>query len=161
MSQADVDLVRRLNPAPGVDWAAIVRDDALAEALEEAVTKVFDPACKCAMVAVTETWFSGFDGLRKLWLDWLEPWATYRTEEEATIDLGDGRVLYLGRDFGGRRDGRGEIELRSSAIWTIRDEKVTEIVFFARRDAARDAAGCELGKRHDGAADLEPPTSRV
>jgi ketosteroid isomerase-like protein len=141
MSQADVDLVRRLNPAPEVDWAAIVRDDALAGALEEAVADVLDASFKCAMVAMTETWFSGFDGLRELWLDWMEPWASYRTEEEATLDLGDGRVLYLGRDFGGRRDGRGEIELRASAIWTISDGIVTQIVFFTDRDAAREAAG--------------------
>jgi ketosteroid isomerase-like protein len=141
MSQADVDLVRRLNPAPEVDWAAIVRDDALAAALEEAVADVVDATFKCAFVGVTETWFSGFDGLRALWLDWMEPWASYRTEEEATLDLGDGRVLYLGRDFGGRKDGREEIELRSSAIWTISNGKVTQIMFFAERDVAREAAG--------------------
>jgi ketosteroid isomerase-like protein len=49
-------------------------------------------------------------------------------------------VLYLGRDFGGRRDGLREIELLSSAIWTVREGKVIRIVFYASRDAALEAA---------------------
>lgn len=140
MSQQDVDLVRLLNLPPGVDWAATARDDELNGAIQQQVRSYFDPEFECALVGVTEMWRSGLDGLRRVWLDWLEPWASYRTEEEETRDLGDGRVLYLGRDFGGRRDGLGEVELLSSAIWTIRDGKVTQIVFYASRDAALEAA---------------------
>lgn len=140
MSQEDVDLVRRLNLTPGMDWAEIVRDDQRIAALQEGARPYFDDSFECALVGVTEMWRPGLDGLRRIWLDWLEPWATYRTEEEETRDLGDGRVLYLGRDFGGRRDGLGEIELLSSAIWTVRDGKITQIVFYATRNAALEAA---------------------
>lgn len=135
-----MDLVRRLNLAPGIDWAAIVRDDERNAALQEQVRPYFSESFECGLVGVTEMWRPGLDGLRKIWLDWLEPWATYRTVEEETRDLGDGRVLYLGRDFGGRRDGLGEIELLSSAIWTVREGKITEIVFYASRGAALEAA---------------------
>jgi ketosteroid isomerase-like protein len=141
MSKEDVDLVRRLNLTPGMDWAAIVRNDEQIAALQERARPYFDESFECALVGVTEMWRPGLDGLRRVWLDWLEPWTTYRTEEEETHDLGDGRVLYLGRDFGGRRDGLGEIVLLSSAIWTVRAGKVTRIVFYATRDAALEAAG--------------------
>jgi hypothetical protein len=60
-----------------------------------------------------------------------------------------GRALWLGRDFGGRPDGR-EVELHSSAIWTIRDGRVVEAVFYANRDDAFEAAGLsriEAGER--------------
>jgi ketosteroid isomerase-like protein len=57
------------------------------------------------------------------------------------VDLGDGRVLYLGHDYGGRKDGLGEIALLASAIWTVRDGKVAEVVFYANRDDAFAAAG--------------------
>lgn len=141
MSQTDVDLVRRLNLTPGVDWAEVVRDEERIAALQEQARPYFDDSFECGLVGVSEMWRPGLEGLRRIWLDWLEPWATYRTEEEETRDLGDGRVLYLGRDFGGRRDGLGEVELLSSAIWTVRDGKVTRIVFYATRDAALEAAG--------------------
>ncbi|GAC1436875.1 MAG: hypothetical protein NVSMB51_09180 [Solirubrobacteraceae bacterium] len=141
MSQQDVELVRSLGIAPGVDWAAIVRDDMLSAALEDAVRDRIDPSFDVAMVAVTETWRTGFAGLRQVWLDWLEPWSTYRVQEEDVIDLGGGRVLYLGRDFGTRHETPGEVELHASAIWTVRDGWVVQIVFYADRAVALAAAG--------------------
>jgi ketosteroid isomerase-like protein len=144
MSQEDVELVRSLNLQAEVDWAAIIRNDELVQGLQEVSAPFFEPDFECAVVGVTD-WLKGLDGLRRVWLDWLEPWATYRTEEDETHDLGDGRVLYTGHDYGGRRDGRGEIELRSSAIWSVREGKVTRIAFYAKREDALEAAGLAPG----------------
>jgi ketosteroid isomerase-like protein len=141
VSQEDVDLVRRLVAPAEIDWAAIVRSEELYAPLESQVQDLFDPDFECALVGVTEKRRRGFEGLREIWLDWLEPWASYRAEEERVIDLEDGRVLWLGHDYGGRRDGLGELELLSSSIWTIREGKVAAIVFYATRDDAFAAAG--------------------
>ena len=141
MSQEDVELVRSLVAPAEVDWAAIVRSEELYQPLEEQVGELFEPEFECALVSVTEKRLRGFEGLRSIWLDWLEPWATYRAEEERIVDLGDGRVLWLGRDFGGRRDGLGEIQPLSSAIWRARNGKIAEVVFYANRDDALAAAG--------------------
>jgi ketosteroid isomerase-like protein len=101
---------------------------------------VFAPEFRAGLAGVTETWLPGFEGLRKLWLEWLEPWDTYRAREERIEDLGDGRVLWLGQDTGTRVDGTGDVVMASSAIWTVRDGKVTEAVFYADRvRSLRDA----------------------
>ncbi len=141
MSREDVELVRALVPDARVDWAATVRDDELWQGLEEPSRTLFTSSFRCGLIGVTESWASGFDGLRAVWLEWLEPWASYRVQEEEIIDLDDGRVAWLGRDFGGRRDGRGEITLISSAIWTVEDGKISEAAFYAEREQCLRAAG--------------------
>jgi ketosteroid isomerase-like protein len=139
-----VDLVRALVSNAEVDWAAVVRDDELWNATAQGASALFDDSVSCALVGVTETRLRGLEGLRRIWLDWVEPWSTYRTSEDEIVDVGDGRVLYLGRDFGGGPDGR-EVELLSSAIWTVNDGRVTEVVFYASRDDAFAAARLPRG----------------
>ena len=140
MAAEDVELIRSLVPPPEVDWAAVIRDDAIAEKLEEESRETFSSDFRCGLAGVTLTWRPGFEGLRSLWLEWLEPWDTYHAREERIEDLGDGRVLWVGQDTGTRNDGAGEIVMSSSAIWTVRDGKVAEAVFYADRGhALRDA----------------------
>jgi ketosteroid isomerase-like protein len=141
MAQQDVDLVRALVLPAEVDLAAVLRDDDSTAALEETSRDLFDPAFRCAMKTVTETWRDGFNGLRQVWLEWLEPWTTYRAVEEDVVDLGGGRVLWLGRDIGTREESGDEVVLISSAIWTVRDGRVSEAVFYASRDEALAVAG--------------------
>ncbi len=89
-----------------------------------------------------ERTYTGFEGLRESWLDWLAPWATYRAETEEAIDCGD-RVLLLVRDFGRREAGSPEVKSDNAAIWTIRDGKVARAEFYADRGWARRDAGME------------------
>lgn len=141
MASEDVELIRSLVPPPEVDWAAVIRDDTLAKGLQEGSSEVFAPEFRAGLAGVTETWLPGFKGLRKLWLEWLEPWETYRAREERIEDLGDGRILWLGQDTGTRADGTGDVVMASSAIWTVKDRKVTEAVFYADRARALGDAG--------------------
>jgi ketosteroid isomerase-like protein len=140
VSQEDVKLVRSLVAPATVDLAGVMRDDEIAAALEEHTRDSFEPDFECTLATVTDKRRRGFEGLREIWLDWLEPWTTYRAQEEKIVDLGAGRVLWLGHDFGGRADGR-EVELLSSAIWTVRDGRVAEVIFYAKRADALAAAG--------------------
>ncbi len=107
-------MVRALVPPPEVDLAAMMRDDDSFRAVVEASAPLYDPSFRCAMSTVTETWRDGVAGLREVWLEWLEPWASYRAVEEDVVDLGGGRV----------RDGR-----------------ITEAIFYASRAQALEAAG--------------------
>ncbi len=141
MSQADVDLVRALVPAAETDWAAMVRDQAIVDQLAEAVGDVFEPGFRCCISSIVDNWLQGFDGLWAAWREWLEPWESYHVHEEQISDLGDGRVLWLGRDVGGRPDGGGDVTLLSSAIWTLREGKVSRVVFYTNRERAL-AASC-------------------
>jgi hypothetical protein len=156
VSQEDVELVRSLVAPAEIDWAAIVRSEELYRPLEEQVSEFFEPSFECALVGLTEKRLRGFAGMREIWQDWLEPWATYRTEEERIVDLGGGRVLWLGHDYGGRRDGMGEVILLSSAIWAVRDGRVAEVIFYANRNDALAAAGPTVASSGD-----EPVPHRV
>lgn len=143
MSQADVDLVRALVPSPEVDWAAVIHDEAMSRQLRAATTDLFDPGFRCCMSSVTDTWREGMAGLWAIWEEWLEPWSSYHIYEEEIRDLGDGRVLWMGRDVGGRPDDTGDVTLLSSAIWTVSSGKVSEVVFYASRERALQVADAD------------------
>ncbi len=141
MSQANVDLVLALQAGPDVDLVPIVRDEDAAAAWEEAVAPYFHPDLESAhRLLGGERTYSGMDGLKESWRDWLAPWATYRSEVEEAIDCGE-RVLMLVHDFGRREGGMGEVKSNNAAIWTLRDGKVARAEFYADRDWARKDVG--------------------
>jgi hypothetical protein len=82
----------------------------------------------------------GIDGLREVWLDWLSPWETYRTEIEEARDLGD-RVLLLVHDFGRRTGSTQEVALNGASVWTVRDGTIVRAEFHSDRTTALEAVG--------------------
>jgi ketosteroid isomerase-like protein len=108
------------------------------------VIHLFDPSFQSAIrfPGAAPTFYPRLDGLRACWLDWLEPWATYRTEIEELIDAGD-QVLVIGRDYGRRELGAPEVRLTFAASWTIRDGRIVRAEFYPDRAEAFDAVGLE------------------
>jgi ketosteroid isomerase-like protein len=86
MSREDVELVRQLH-APF--------DDDISAAMEAALGDTLAPDFECIFVRddLGRASYSGIDGLRRAWLDWLAPWESYRAVVEDMIDAGDGRVV--------------------------------------------------------------------
>jgi ketosteroid isomerase-like protein len=150
MSEENVELVRRLQPAPDVDIAQLVRDDAINAQWVESVKPVFDSDFKCVMRSATEgpMTYVGLEGLRTVWLDWTAPWAAYRTEIERLIDAGD-RVVVLVRDFGRRVGGAYEVAFSAATVWSVRDGKVVRVEFFPDRALALEAAGLSASDSSD------------
>jgi ketosteroid isomerase-like protein len=143
VSQEHVELVRALHPGPATDLARVYRDDLLWAAASAAISASLARDFKCVArgyPGFEGESFDGVSGLRHVWLEWLAPWESYRAEIEETLDLGDD-VLVLVRDFGRRAGDMREVALSSAAIWTVRDRKVTQIIFFANRAMALEAAG--------------------
>jgi hypothetical protein len=143
MSQADVELVRALVPPPETDWAASVRDESRLREIEESSRALFAPDFPCSMLSVADTQLQGFEGLWTIWREWLEPWAEYHVFEEEIVDLGEGKVLWLGRDVGQSKSGAGRVTLHSSAIWSVSDGLISEVVFYPQRSTALAAAGID------------------
>lgn len=137
-----MELVRRVQPGTDVDLVRVFRDDDAAAELIEALRPLFHPDFECARVLPTygPQIYNGLDGLRAGWLDWLEPWATYRAEIADCIDAGD-RVLVLVHDFGTRDAGGREVPLSGAAVWTVRDGKIARAAFYIDRSEAFDAVG--------------------
>jgi ketosteroid isomerase-like protein len=144
VSAENVELVRRLQPDSEVDLAVLFRDDHAFAVAENRLAPFFHPDCEVlgGPDTVSPTERTGLSGLRQVWLEWLKPWASYRSEIKQLIDLGD-RVVVLIRDSGRFETGGPAVELTSAAIWTVRDEKIARVVFYTSRESALGAAGLD------------------
>jgi ketosteroid isomerase-like protein len=141
MARENVELVRGLQPDPEVDLASLFRDDASFQSWIEAVGPLFHPEFEAVSPnAALRGRYSGLHGLRTAWLNWMEPWESYRTEVEDVIDAG-GDVVVLVRDYGRRAGMEAEVTLHGAAIWTVHEGKIARAAFYADREEALEAAG--------------------
>jgi ketosteroid isomerase-like protein len=108
--------------------------------LTDAAAPFLEPDVEFILGAFGPYTYAGPSGLRQAWLDWLEPWVTYRTEIDRVIDAGD-RVVVLVHDFGRREADGPEVDVIGANIWTFREGKVARIEFFPDRTVALQAAG--------------------
>jgi hypothetical protein len=78
VSQENVEIVLKENPGPELDLVQVFRDDARWAARAEARARIYHPDVEYSRPGlVGGKTFTGLDGLRAGWLDWLTPWATY------------------------------------------------------------------------------------
>jgi ketosteroid isomerase-like protein len=137
------DLVRALLPGPEFDLARVVRDEEAFRATIEASGGVIDPNVESSAPWMGEgRSYRGLEGFRSMWLDWLEPWATYHTRVEGIVEEGD-RVLVLIRDRGRPHDSDAEVELVAGSVWTVRDGKIARVEFYANRGELFEATGLD------------------
>jgi hypothetical protein len=86
--------------------------------------------------------YIGLAGFRELWLDWLEPWDSYRGESDEPVDLAD-RVLLTHTVYGRFKGSAQEVGAPGGNIWVFRDGKIARVEFHSTRAAALKAAGLE------------------
>ena len=135
------DLIRALLPPPEVDLAHVVRDDEAFAATVAAAGDLLDPGLESAAF-----WlgggrsYRGVEGFRRMWLDWLEPWATYHVQVEAILEKDD-RIAVLIRDRGLHPGSNAEVVLRAGSVWTVRAGKVTRVELYANREELFEASG--------------------
>jgi ketosteroid isomerase-like protein len=143
VSQENVELVMRLFAAPGVDLVQALRDDNTSTAWTEANARFFHPDFKSVRTGVPDgKTFTGLDGLREMWLEWVAPWKTYRVEFEEVIDRGD-RVLLLARAFGRLEGSQAEVENIVAGVWTVSDGMIARAEYYLDRAEALKAVGLE------------------
>jgi ketosteroid isomerase-like protein len=145
VSQENVEIVLALQPAGDTDFTRLFRDDLLWAANAVRLEEVLAPDFVCGAVGVLDAEgevFEGVDGLRAMWLRWLGPWDSYRTEIEKALDAGD-RVVVLVRDFGRPAGETNEVSITTAAVWTIQDGKVARADYYADRAEALRVAGLE------------------
>jgi ketosteroid isomerase-like protein len=145
VSQEDLELVRGvLSPFERGDITPIFRDDAIWAAAQVALTGALTPDFECDFVRddVGRATFSGLDGLRTAWVDWLTPWESYVAVIEDVIDANEGRVLVLTRDSACPKGANAaEVYFAGAAVWTVRDGKVARVEFYFNRAEGFAAAG--------------------
>ena len=140
MSRENVEVVRALQPEPDVDIATLFRDEAVAERAIQALAPLFVHDFEATATILEPRRYTGVEGLRTLWLEWLEPWESYRAEIEDVIDAGDD-VVVLTRDYGRRAGMTAEVSVLGAAVWTFREGKIARASFYADREEALEAVG--------------------
>src|SRR4051812_5993255 len=141
MSQENVEFLRSLQPGPGVDIAALFRDDKIVDATLAAIASAVHDDLESSVIAQgVRSSYRGIEGLRGAWVDWLAPWDSYYTEIEDVIDLGN-RVLVLPRDHGRRKDLATDVEQGGAFVYSGGGGKVAGVDFYPTRDGALEAGG--------------------
>jgi ketosteroid isomerase-like protein len=141
VSRRNVKLLEAILPGPDTDVANLFRDESLFVSTAEALADLFHPDVESVPAwRGPGTTYSGIDGFREMWIDWLEPWATYRVQVDEMIEVGDG-VAVLVRDRARRHGMDVEVELISGSVWTFRDGKIARVEFYANREELRRATG--------------------
>jgi ketosteroid isomerase-like protein len=141
MSQENVDLVMALQRAPDDDFVRLIRDDELWAQLAQAVAPFVHADAETARPGLPGgKTYIGLDGFRESWLDWLAPYAEYRTEVEEAIDCGD-QVLLLQSSSGRMAGSTKEVKLAPAVVYTVRDGKIARFEPYADRARALEAVG--------------------
>jgi ketosteroid isomerase-like protein len=144
-----VEVVRRVFrdvDVDGADVAPLFREDVIWAKRRAELEAIFEPD-------YAVTWFAqgqrtieatGWVGSRRGWLDWLEPWETYRVQVERMIPVGD-KVVVLFLLHGRMGGTQNDVEMVGASIYHVRDGRVARVEHYADRADALDAVG--LGSR--------------
>jgi ketosteroid isomerase-like protein len=143
VSHENLDLVKRFIPPAGTDYTNLFRDDAVWAAARDARAPFLDPDFEGAFViwGHREMEFTGFDGMREAFLEWLAPWTSYFDEIEDVFAVGDDRVVALGRQHGHRLDTGSEVQAETAGVYLLRNGKIARVDYYASQAEALDAVG--------------------
>jgi ketosteroid isomerase-like protein len=91
--------------------------------------------------AMEGTSYRGHDGFRQFYTDITDDWDDYAPDAHEIRDIGDDRVLVVGK-FHGRGKASG-MEVETPAVWVcdLRDAKITAVRFYNDEQAALEALG--------------------
>jgi ketosteroid isomerase-like protein len=142
MADENAELVEALQVGPEVDLVELFRDDRAYANLDAALGPIFHVDVESGFVGRHESRNRGRPGFRETWLEWLEPWESYRSEVERVIGCGDD-VLVLVSDYGRKPGMTVEVRLLGAAVWTVRDGLITRAFFYTDRKDALDAVGVD------------------
>jgi ketosteroid isomerase-like protein len=141
VSGQNIEQLKAVLPGPDVDIAALVRDQRMFASTVEALQGLFHPDLESVPAwRGGGTTYSGIEGFREMWIDWLAPWATYHVQVEEMIEADD-TVVVLVRDRARRQDMDVDVELISGSAWRFRDGKIARVEFYANREDLRAATG--------------------
>ena len=144
MSEENVEVVRQVYPADGVDMVALVED---AENARRALGPLFHPDFEATIdpqaipIGGVDRTVSGIDGFVSGWRDWTSAFEAYRITAQEFVALPDDRVLVLDSHRGKSKTGGVEMEFRAAAIWTVTEGLICQLEMFMDRGRALKAAG--------------------
>jgi ketosteroid isomerase-like protein len=143
MSQENVDVVKTIQPT-GVDLVEYFRELPTAIAAGQGAAHLFADDVEVVFIPGSDPGprlsFSGVEGIRTGWQDWLVAWETYQVENERYIDAGD-EVVVLSQVHARTSHQAVPMKHRGGAVWTFRDGKIARVRFYSDGKMALEAAG--------------------
>ena len=137
MSEENVELVRRLYAALATEGSGPEFERRLTD---EALSRFLDPRIEWLPVAdsvLAADSYRGFEGVRRLWSEFVSTWESYRVEPLRFDHAGD-QVAVVVHIVG--RTHELEVDETRSSLLTVRDGRVARVESFADPDGARRAA---------------------
>ena len=134
MSRENVEIVRRA-------YEAAARHDTSAVLAEYDPEVVWDISQAPARKIIGEPYvFHGLKELRSFFRQWYVAWKHVEPDLEELIDAGE-KVVSIETTRGRGRTSGANVELAHGAVWTIREGKIAQVVWFGSRAEALEAAG--------------------
>jgi ketosteroid isomerase-like protein len=120
-----------------------VTGDQIVEIVSELLRHTAHPEFRTVMTSESVTQeYSGLEGFREAWSDWLYPYERFRIEFDDVMQLDD-RVVFLVRQVVTTRHSGVEVETPSASIWWVEDGQIREAAFYLDRRAGLKAAGLD------------------
>ena len=140
MSNDAVELVKSVQPRPHHDLTQTFCNDDRWARVRDFLAPLLQPDFESGFVRGAERIsYRDIDGFRQTWIDWLEPWESYRTEALEFVPNG-AHVLVIVNDYGRRPGMDAEVRMRGAAVWTVQGGKLARAFFYTdRAEAATDA----------------------
>jgi ketosteroid isomerase-like protein len=157
MPQAHVEIARALWPGSEVDLVEVFRRGEVPPWGLSGLGPDTEVSFRTARPVLESPTYRGLAGLVEGWLDWLEPYESYRIVVEDYIEAGGDQVLIPARVRAKTRRDGVLIEHAPAAVCAISDGKVTQITFYLEREEAFKAVGLPTPSTHTSAP---PPGDR-
>jgi ketosteroid isomerase-like protein len=148
VSQENVEIVRSLQPPPGVDLVEVFEGERFERLPVFADPRgLLDPSFECSFIAGESAGsltlsYRGVQGFIEGWREWLAAWSTYRVETADPIDGGD-KVVVPVRVHARTRRGDVEMEHTPGVVWTLDSGKVVRMELYLNGADALKAVGLE------------------
>jgi hypothetical protein len=139
----NVAILAAFEPPSDMDWVRLIHDDATWNAAANPFAAFADPGAVIrigvGMGEATRT-YTGRDGFRAAFIDWLDPWEEYYVAVLETIDCGE-RVLRLTEHTGRMRGSVSTATLHAAEVWTFRDGVIVGLDTYPSHEEGCRAVG--------------------
>ena len=85
--------------------------------------------------------FSGIEGYRAGWIEWLEPYEQFHVIPESALEAGPDRALFLVRSVARPRGSQAEIDQEAAVLLTVEGDQIAAIDQYLDHEQAKRAAG--------------------
>jgi hypothetical protein len=140
MSEENVELIRGIYAAGPSDFVSAYSDPEFVRNMEQAFSPLLDPEVDFLPPGPDFEPSRGIAGYWKSMRKWLAMWESYNVKAERFLDGGE-TVVVETTERGRSRSAGVELEQRATAVWRIRNGRITSMRNYYDQSEAMKAAG--------------------